>query len=224
MDIISEEQNLGELSNAKRAELALEAEKQAKEDNLVKRNLQVLYGFQPAAKYYGGFTRVSNSLLEQWYNFKSVDLRTGKPLVGSDGKPLYVKPSVEGDAETGMEPKSLEPLELYIFLQLLKHYLRDTNRLYVSISKQEVADQIGKSYGAVRNSFKKLEDLGYLIKRPERKGVTGGSVRVYDITPFLSELAKHSHNRAIRRYRADKDQFNQESIIVVHEKEKDDEM
>ena len=202
----------GKMSTRELADLILKHEDEQKEEAKARRTLGKLYGFDPTQPGYGGFSRVSNVLIDEFHRFKAINLETGKLITDANGQPKFAKDSSNPETDE-LEPKSLEPLELYIFLQLLKKYLLTTTKKNVPISKNQVSAQIGKSYSAVRASFKKLEDLGYIKKQEARIGVKGGSIRTYDITPFLDELANHALTRRWEYLTSYEEQLSEESLF-----------
>lgn len=213
MNALTETENVkSKMSTRQLADLIQKYENEQKEEAKARRTLFKLYGFDPAKSGYGGFSRVSNVLIDEFYRFKAINLETGKLITDANGQPKFAKDSSNLKTDE-LEPKSLEPLELYIFLQLLKTYLLTTNMKTVPISKNQVSEQIGKSYSAVRASFKKLEDLSYIKKQEARMGVKGGSIRTYDISPFMRELAKHAYKRRLEYLQANKEQLSEESLL-----------
>jgi predicted transcriptional regulator len=213
MNVLTETKSVkNKMSTRELADLIQKHEDEQKEEAKARRTLVKLYGFDAAKSGFGGFSRISNVLIDEFYRFKAVNLETGKLITDANGQPKFAKDSGNGETDE-LEPKSLEPLELYIFLQLLKKYLLTTNMKTVPISKNQVSEQIGKSYSAVRASFKKLEDLGYIKKQEARVGVKGGSIRTYDIRPFMTELAKHAYKRRLEYLASNEEQLSEEGLL-----------
>ena len=187
---------LKDLSAKEMADLLQLYEAEAKNEAKIRRPLTTLYGFDPAAKGLGGYTRIPNIIFTVFSTFKAKNLDTDQIVTKNDGTPLWTEFKENKDGNPECVPANLAQLELSVILYMLSIYQRTGNRRNVSFSKKELSKNLGKSYSTINRSVDKLERLAYIKKQDKRIGVKGGHVRQYDITPFIEELQK-----AVYRYR-----------------------